>query len=317
MPNLKRNGFTLVELLVVIAIIGILVAMLLPAVQSAREAARRLQCSNNLKQLALALHNYHTAHKAIPFGSTYTTTLKTYTWATAILPYIEQQNHYDSFDFTQNITHANNTKAVTTRVAAFICPSDPAGRKGVLPARCQCCPGSPETSMAIWYPGSMGPVYDSNCSFCVIKTPSASNFCCRGKAFGDAGDGPGLFYRWPVSVTFDEVRDGLTNTFLLGESLPEQTIHNMAFCSNMPLSQTNIPLNTMTPPSKMPVIGAADSANHSTNPYWETMGFKSLHPGGAMFAMSDGSVHFISETIDFQLYNELGSRSGGEVVTLP
>jgi len=306
-----------VELLVVIAIIGILVALLLPAVQSAREAARRLQCTNNLKQLGLAVHNYAESHGVLPYGSTYTTTRKAYTWVTAVLPQLERQAHYDLFDFNQDIRHANNAAAVKTRVPVLICPSDPAGVKGVLPARCQCCPGSPETSMAIWYPASVGPAYDNGCSFCPNTTPSNTNYCCQGANYGASGNGPGMFFRWPISVLLDDVRDGLSNTIMLGESLPDQTIHNMAFCSNMPLAQTNIPINTMTPADKMPVVGATDAANHATNPHTQTIGYKSRHPGGALFALGDGSVHFLYDSIDFRLYNELGTRKGGEVVRLP
>jgi prepilin-type N-terminal cleavage/methylation domain-containing protein len=128
-----RQGFTLVELLVVIAIIGILVALLLPAVQSAREAARRMQCQNNMKQLGLALHNYHDAVNTFPPSSIWNNPAQIETlnnanlgpnWVIMILPYMEQQGLYDSFNFTQGIPHANNMIPRSTRISSMLCPSD-------------------------------------------------------------------------------------------------------------------------------------------------------------------------------------------------
>ena len=124
-------GFTLVELLVVIAIIGILIALLLPAVQAAREAARRMQCTNNLKQIGLAMHNYHDSMKCLPFASAYNAGpfyQNVGTWAAFILPYLELQTHYDLFDFTHPMKYdsdSTNKEAVTTVVAVYLCPSDP------------------------------------------------------------------------------------------------------------------------------------------------------------------------------------------------
>ena len=126
-----RSGFTLIELLVVIAIIALLLGLLLPAVQSAREAARRMQCGNNLKQIGLALLNYETNRGVFPFGCGGTQGQARYaqtgTWAAFILPQLEQQNVYDTFDFKKHMNDPANQKAVSTIVQAFICPTDPEG----------------------------------------------------------------------------------------------------------------------------------------------------------------------------------------------
>ena len=118
----RRAGFTLVELLVVIAIIGILVGLLLPAVQAAREAARRMQCGNNLKQLGLALHNYESATKRLPSGRADITGLSAFG---ALMPYMEQSNVYQLIDFNVSGTHVNNTAARAAIIQTLLCPSDP------------------------------------------------------------------------------------------------------------------------------------------------------------------------------------------------
>jgi prepilin-type N-terminal cleavage/methylation domain-containing protein len=307
-----RRGFTLIELLVVIAIIGILIALLLPAVQSARAAARRLECSNNLKNISLALHNYHTASNRLPFACAYNEVGGT--WVAMVLPYIEQQNHYNLFDFKLRLNHAKNKTAVTTPVKLFACPADPAGLKPVMKQRCQTCPDCPEEQMALWYPASMGPTQPDSCAFCA---GGHGTFCCQGSNYGSQNASfVGMFGRFAKSVRFSEVRDGLSNTFMIGESLPTECFHNQAFGSNFPIAGTQIPLGIRAKPSEMPQPGMDQTTLHSTNPHWKLCGFKSMHGGGAFFAMADGSVHFVNDSIDYKLYNELGTRSGYEPVSL-
>ena len=331
-PSSRRSlhGFTLVELLVVITIIGILISLLLPAVQAAREAARRLQCVNNLKQMALGLHNYHSSFGVLPFGCATFTGFKSQSimFGNMLLPYIEQQPLHDSFNYTKPMWDATNTAWVTQVVSVYICPSDPRSGSPVFDDRRMCAScgewgvANPDHVLGLWYMPSSGPTHDgvSNTDGCVFCTssqgrfPSNSNFCCRGFNHGTAGspDGrikagsfAGLFARAPISVNFDAIHDGLSNTIMLGETLPEHCRWNGAYNGNNPVVSTVIPINTM---DSMQTTGINDRT---------ACGFKSNHPGGAQFALADGSVHFISQTIDYQLFNNLGSRDGGEIVQVP
>ena len=217
------RGFTLVELLVVITIIGILIALLLPAVQVAREAARRMQCINNMKQIGVALHSYHSAHDCLPCGggsNTYSTAKPGHTsgdmadkmgsWACMILPFMDRLAQYNLFDFTSTMGSSSNAAAVQTSVLTYICPSDPAGAvtrtvvrngspvvltPGIMTNRnCYSGGNDYELGMALWYLGSVGPTNSGKCNstipFCTCSPTSAKPYCycCWGSWFYGAGD---------------------------------------------------------------------------------------------------------------------------------
>ena len=311
----ERRGFTLIELLVVIAIIGILIALLLPAVQAAREAARCAQCANHLKQIGLALHNYHETCGTLPYGAGYAG-CQGGTWAAFILPYLEQQSVYDMFDFNKRIWDPANVAAVQTVIPTYICPSD-APDDPLLGGRHQVGWRNPGKSMGLWYPGSMGPTRDGvnsndSCVYCPLPPPSyccadTSNFgCCQRAMDGTLRPGVGLFDRAVHPVRFAQVTDGLSNTLMAGETIPSQCTFNGAYNHNNPVAGTTIPINTM------------EETRDGVDTLWfRACGFKSRHPGGCNFVMGDGSVRFMAEISDYKLYNELGTRAGGEPVTPP
>jgi prepilin-type N-terminal cleavage/methylation domain-containing protein/prepilin-type processing-associated H-X9-DG protein len=318
---MKRKGFTLVELLVVIAIIGVLVALLLPAVQAAREAARRVQCTNNLRQIGIAILNYETAKKALPFGSGYRT--KPGTWVTETMPYIEQGTVTESLDFSKYLNEAPNLSIVQSLVVSgFICPSDPQGSTPILKGRRHLGghDHNPTEAQGLWYPASVGPTVPDRCDFgtagavCMgcdwgTRKELGYNYCafCVSSSrtpcpVPDRCVGP--FCRDPQAIGLKEISDGLSNTLLIGETLPGHCIWNCLFCDNNPLASTHIPLNIMESDDGQPVVP------------WRTSGYKSLHSGGIVnFVFCDGSVSSLSETIDHLAYNALGSRAVGESIS--
>jgi prepilin-type N-terminal cleavage/methylation domain-containing protein len=315
-------GFTLVELLVVIAIIGLLVALLLPAVQAAREAARRMKCHNNLKQIALGLANYESSHKILPHGTnTPCCNPRGDNWAIMVFPFIELKPLYDSMDhngFMHANTPVNAAAAQNNKLPGWICPSDPDAISPIMPH----LPGETVSpAHSIWYPGSMGPTHmgpqsDAGCVFCPVgPAPSDQNYCCQGHRFGtDAGLGyppgsfAGMFGRSERAIRFAEVTDGLSNTWIVGETIPRHCTRMCLFCHNFPLSSQIIPINIMES-----TAAGTPMANQN---WWRTCGYKSFHPNGACFALGDGGVRFVSRTIDYRVYCNLGTRAGGEQVTL-
>jgi prepilin-type N-terminal cleavage/methylation domain-containing protein/prepilin-type processing-associated H-X9-DG protein len=310
-----KKGFTLVELLVVIAIIGVLVALLLPAVQAAREAARRMSCSNNLKQLALGIHNYHDSYKAFPFG----TTNGSISYLARMLPYVEQTPLYDRVDFTANYNAAVNQPVLNTNVEAFLCPSDIDKLPLNLGGRNN-------------YYGNSG----TNILFGSPSTnPSNSNF--------GMPECNGVFIPSRV-VRFADIIDGTSNTACIAEKLKGDGTNGIASEESDTFQPGTYPANAdeayrdcramdITDLSKQGVsnVGAPwIYSYHSTSRYYHvtppngrscmyppgriatTAG--SRHPGGAQIALCDGSVRFIPETVDVLIWRAIGSRDGNETI---
>ena len=311
----RRAGFTLIELLVVIAIIAILIALLLPAVQQAREAARRSQCKNNLKQIALATHMFHDTFNKFPYAvSDFEETAdlsdpanlpgKTYvTGHIQIMPYLEQDAIARRWDKEQprNSTDDSdgdgfsNSMLVQMLVPTFVCPSmtmptSPLAENRA-PASYIFCSGTPETSLlhyAGWY-GVPEPAYDGAIIPRVLDPNSSSS------------------PSYEKSTKMRDITDGTTNTFMLGEvDFAPQGTPSASIGGLWAYGYAGYTWGTTY---------ARLNKKDGTNPNYGV--FRSQHTGGAHFAMVDGSTHFISENIDFELYKALSTRSGGEVVEFP
>ncbi len=302
--NRKRSsGFTLVELLVVIAIIGILVGLLLPAVQAAREAARRMQCTNNLKQIGLAMHNYHDTYRAFPLGHLFPGQgLGTgWTWTLSILPFIEQGNLYQQIDVRLPVKDPKNIVWAVTKVPGSRCPSMSGNEtKSDL--------GSVEVPTAS-YVGNMG-CFDLSFELEGVQ-PAARRNGMMGRDWG---------------VKMADVTDGTSNTFLAGETI----LWNFSWDPNWLFRINNTGVGAGNS------LGAMRSALRRINPaavasqVVRREAFASYHTGGANFGLVDGSVHFISDSIDHTntewaqynasprpplgTYQRLSSRNDGEVV---
>ncbi len=321
----RGRGFTLVELLVVIAIIGVLVGLLLPAVQAARESSRRSACTNKLKQIGLAMHQHHDARATLPCASTYAKdwTAATglvadgpyHTWSEFVMPYIEMNELYDKIDLSQGIESAANVAVITGRRIAFHeCPSNPqAGSlKTITNAAYQIVPSYTGVSMAgLGYSVCSGPQRNDAATppgDCTAGNPSYCYNANTSWTLAEASQNPGMFgTRTSFRCRFKQVTDGLSKTIMLAETRGDLNVLRGAFMVNFPGVRTSIRINS---PLIDPKTVSAASINTNT-------GAASLHPGGAMFCLGDGAVVFLGDEVNFQTYNELAGRADGQTATLP
>ena len=314
----KRIGFTLIELLVVIAIIAILIALLLPAVQQAREAARRTQCKNNLKQIGLALHNYHDVHSRFPPGSFWNAvnagaTYQQGSMLTHILPYLEQSTIFNQIpfnnppggDINNTVMPNGSLMRVSVNVPAYICPSDTAGSNFNGLSTVQNYAGSKGASNA-GSPTGGNPAG---------TPPCADAFLSYNKPGGGANGVAGPFYRNNQCDSMRDITDGLSNTIFVGEVRPECSNHMrqgwLASNNGQGMASTLYPINLNT------CNDAVSSGCNWSNNWTNEFGYRSRHVGGAQFLFGDGAVRFLSENIDHESYNRLGGKADGLVVEVP
>ena len=314
----KRVGFTLVELLVVIAIIGILVALLLPAVQAARESARRSQCTNNLKQLGLAVLNFESAQKMVPFnrysdygyptawGTSVGPGAKAWSWIAAILPYIESNELYEQGGVPNQVF--GNNVAVGVNIPMLFCPSDE--MKNFSPisrAKSRYMAGVLLVALTN-YKGVLGSNYCWG-PWANIGT----NSLCEPWASGD-GILPAQGFANPIKLR--SVSDGTSKTFLAGEqvwnesrsSCPTPDCYGMGFswAHTIEATATTAIYPNIAAPGVDRSINKPDLTIHN--------GFNSMHPGGLQFVSADGSVRFISDSISIGVYRAQGTIKGGEAL---
>lgn len=308
----QSRGFTLVELLVVIAIIGILVGLLLPAVQAAREAARRMQCSNNLKQLGLALHNYEGTFRTFPPSGIDSNSMS---WAVMILPFVEQGNLYNRFNFSSGGWNALNRIAVVkgVHIPSLQCPSAPADTHfsafNTTVTNASINESDVRTSH---YHGVLGPTgpnpANNNQPYMVIGNPALDfGVVATQGAFGAARIRSAT-NTVPEKNPMSSITDGTSNTLLLGEF----SWRNYQFWRPFTRGWYSDNRGTLVYLSK----NVTYPINSGFSLKWNDGSFGSMHTGGAQFVRADGSVQFVSQSIDMATYRAAASRNGGESVSI-
>ena len=323
----RRAGFTLIELLVVIAIIAVLIGLLLPAVQKVREAANRVRCQNNLKQLGLGLHNYHAIYDHLPctgaIAGNFTYTSACWSGLAWLLPQIEQDALFNQCGVLtgQPIGPGGAGTGPGSAVKTFLCPSDPNNGAPTVPN-----PGGP------WELNSGNTYGLSNYQFCCgsswgssVDNTSSSNYVHTGPTGSNEAvfTNDGLF-SWQGTppqgrlqgYRFTDITDGTSNTFAMGESMTYgATGYTSSYwnhwCHTNHLWRTcAIPINAYAPPPP-------PNQCYAPNDFANNFNFNSSHAGCVNFVYADGSVHFIAASIDMPTYWAMATIQGGETLTPP
>jgi prepilin-type N-terminal cleavage/methylation domain-containing protein/prepilin-type processing-associated H-X9-DG protein len=320
-PPGNRNGFTLLEMLVVLAIIGVLLSLVVPAVQKVREAANRMTCRNHLKQLSLACHAYHDSLGCFPPGGTSTGTDQG-SWLVYLLPYLEQEALYQQIRRFSTIPEAAAAGALPAKLPGGRCPSDSwdpsnpgyCNYVGSVGPQCDSAPLGPPNQ------GSCG--YEPFAGYCHRPDWGYTTSADHGDT-ADASQVRGMFCRGGARINMASVTDGLSNTLLLGET----TLASFFAIGWSPPAGwastfggnseafTIMPINYRIDAEDLSWCGR-ESGRGPTHNVWNwgvSWGFKSWHPGGANFVLADGSVHFLSKALDHRTYQLLGCRHDQQV----
>lgn len=312
----RRLAFTLVELLVVIAIVGVLISLVLPAVQSAREAARRLGCQNNLHQIGVALHNYHSAYQQLPSGWVDNRTElhePGWGWAAAILPQMDQGSIYEQIDFTYPIAHEKHEPARLAVVAGYTCPSDPMEDLFWIGeghdhdddhdddhygSGADDDDDHDDDDHDHGHEPGENVDWGSEALFQISKSNYVGVYGTK-DIHDDIYDGDGLFYG-NSRHRFRDILDGMSQTLMVGErnsrlggSIWQGLIHD----ANEHAAR---------------IVGAADHAPNDPVGHFED--FSSYHHDGAHFILSDGSVRMLNKSIDMEVFHALTTRANKEVI---
>jgi|LakMenEpi03Aug12_release.lakeMendotaPanAssembly.Ray.scaffolds.fasta_scaffold95981_3 prepilin-type N-terminal cleavage/methylation domain-containing protein len=299
-PSASRSAFTLVELLVVISIIGVMVGLLLPAVQAAREAARRMQCSNNMRQIGLALHNYESTHKRFPAGwvANEPEGHPGWGWAVALLPFIEQGGVQDRLDSRLEITAAPNQPMIMQVVPTFICPSDPFAPTFEIGEAEEHHDHADHDWGSDDHDHEPHNVDEGHKLFSIARSNyvavygttevDESPYAGNGAFFGNS------------RIRIRDFTDGTSNTMVIGERgsrLGGSLWHGVIPEANAAFAR---------------IVGSTDHGPNSPAAHFDDFG--SYHTTGAHFVMADNSVRLVPSTIDLSIYQAMATRQGGEVV---
>ena len=298
LPRSRRSGFTLFELLVVIAIIGILIGLLLPAVQYARESARRSSCTNNLKQIGVAILNYHDAYKLLPpgylavFDATGNENGPGWGWAALVLPYLEEGNLHRTIQFNLPIESPANVRPRTSQITIYLCPSD-----------------SPEpTWVATTFDLSGTPIQ-------TVCDVASANYIGVFGTTEPGVNGDGIFFR-DAKLALRNISDGASHTMAVGER--SHRLCQATWVGAVTNANLYPPLGSTAPPvvdnSTGMILGHTGDGNSPGSVDSHVNQFSSMHGQGANFLFADGHVQFLDETIEYKTYMALSTRAGGEVI---